>query len=378
MPQMSIMFLAFAAVCVFLYWLISPAYRAYFLALAGSIFLATLDLVSFGLLAGLTCLVYYSHKSESRNRIYPLVLAFLVLLFCGVRIEQLLQRATEAGHWLVFLGFGFYVLKLIHYRVEQQAGTFRPHGLLQFYNYMLFFPTITIGPIHRFEEFLRSERRIRWDDALFARGLERMLYGYAKVVILANWLMAIQLMPALGAVRSQAASLFLDSAAYGFHLYFTFAGFSDIAIGLALLFGYQVGENFDRPFLKRNIGEFWQSWHMSLSSWCRQYVFLPMYSKSRNLMVAMVASMVTLGLWHEFSLRFLLWGVYHGLGITAFRWYQRKLRPKLPPVESRAAKLLARSAAVALTFAFVIVGFTIPRSSSVSEIVQNFRTLLGV
>ena len=183
---------------------------------------------------------------------------------------------------------------------------------------MLFFPTITIGPINRFEDFLRSERRLRWDNAQFAKGLERILYGYAKVVILANWLIGVQLLPLINQVapESPAVSLLLDSASYGFLLYFTFAGFSDIAIGLSFLFGYQVGENFNRPFLKPNIGEFWQSWHMSLSAWCRQYVFLPMYTKTRNLAIAMVSAMMTLGLWHEFSFRFLLLGC-----VSRFRNY---------------------------------------------------------
>jgi alginate O-acetyltransferase complex protein AlgI len=245
---------------------------------------------------------------------------------------------------------------------------------------MLFFPTILIGPIHRFEDFLRSGRRLRWDGMQFARGLERILYGYAKVVIVANWLIAVQAMSLVNRFHpeSQALSLLLDSAIYGFHLYFTFSGFSDIAIGCGLLFGYQICENFDRPFLKPNIGEFWQSWHMSLSAWCRQYVFLSIYSRWRNLAIAMVATMVTLGLWHEFSLRFLLWGVYHGIGLSIFRWYQRSIRPRFPELQNRLLKPIAYAGAVLLTFTFVIVGFTIPRSTSMAEMMSNFRTLLGI
>jgi D-alanyl-lipoteichoic acid acyltransferase DltB (MBOAT superfamily) len=379
MPQMSILFLAFTAATVIIYWLIPVNWRVSFLAIASSLFLATLDLISFAILATLTAIIYYSSHVENKDRNYPLIIAGLLLLFCGVRIAQLLQRADHLKHWLVFLGFGFYILKLIHYRIESQAGTFRPHNFLQFYTYMMFFPTITIGPINRFEDFQRSERRMRWDDVQLAKALERILYGYAKVVILANWLIGIQLLPLLGLINpdDRILALLLDSAGYGIMLYLTFAGFSDIAIGTSLLFGYQVGENFDHPFLKPNIGEFWQSWHMSLSSWCRQYVFLPIYTKSRNLAVAMLAAMMTLGLWHEFSLRFLLWGFYHGAGITMFRWYQRNLKPKLPVFQSTGMKLLARSAAVALTFVFVVVGFTIPRSSSLTQIFENFKLLLG-
>ena len=377
MPQMSILFLTFSAAAVLVYWLIPRKWQGVFLAVASSIFLASLDLVSFALLAVLTLIVYFSAE---RKNVYVLSLVGLLLLFCGVRIAQLLQRTDQIKHWLVLLGFGFYILKLIHYRVERQAGTFRDHHVLQFFNYMLFFPTITIGPINRFEDFLRSERRLRWDSIQFAKGMERILYGYAKVVIVANWLIAVQLLPFLNQVipETGALSLLVDSAAYGFLLYFNFAGFSDIAIGLALLFGYSVGENFNHPFLKPNIGEFWQSWHMSLSAWCRQYVFLPTYTMTRNLAIAMITAMMTLGLWHEFSLRFLLWGVYHGAGLAAYRWYQHRLKPKMPLVQSPFMKHIAHGAAVALTFAFVIVGFTIPRSSSFTEIVNNFKVLFGL
>ena len=180
---------------------------------------------------------------------------------------------------------------------------------------MSFFPTITIGPIHRFEDFLKSERRVRWSDQDFANGLERILYGYAKVIVVANWLVAAQLDSAIEKLpQNTSLSVFAESMSYGFYLYFAFAGYSDIAIGISLLLGYQICENFNYPFLKRNIGEFWQSWHMSLSSWCRQYVFLPIFAKWRNLPLALIGAMLAIGLWHEFSVRFLLWGVYHGLG----------------------------------------------------------------
>src|SRR5205085_10670856 len=170
MPQMSVLFLAFTACAVLIYWLIPESRRPLFLAFCSSLFLAGLDWVSFALLVLLTAVVYQSSQEQGRQPSYRMILAALLALFCAVRITQLTQRIDQAKHWLVFLGFGFYILKLIHYRVERKAGTFREHTFLDFYNYMLFFPTITIGPINRFEYFLRSGRRARWDDRLFAGG----------------------------------------------------------------------------------------------------------------------------------------------------------------------------------------------------------------
>ena len=113
MPQMSILFLAFAAAALLMYWLIPAKWRGMFLAIVSSIFLASLDLVSFALLITLTFLIYFSAEKKSN---YVLILIGLILLFCGVRIAQLLQRFDQPKHWLVLLGFGFYVLKLIHYQ----------------------------------------------------------------------------------------------------------------------------------------------------------------------------------------------------------------------------------------------------------------------
>jgi len=379
MPQLTLLFAGFSAAAVLPYWLVPARYRRILMAAASSLFLIFLDLRSYLLLAALTTCIFLSRKKTRRGANFLFALSGLLIVFCGVRTAQLIQRMDHGNHWLVLLGFGFYILKLIHYSIEQHAGSFREHDFLDFYNYMLFFPTITIGPIHRFEEFLRSERRLRWDDQIFAGGLERILYGYIKVVVIANWLIAIQVLALITKYfpNPSAWSVILDSVSYGFHLYFSFSGFSDIAIGLAALFGYQVGENFDHPFLKQNIGAFWQSWHISLSTWCRQYVFLPIFSKSRSLPLALLASMITLGLWHEFSPRFLLWGAYHGIGILVWRLYQRTIKPALPLPENRIIAGTAIAFSTALTFSFVMIGFTIPRSASMTELAQNFQLILG-
>src|SRR5690606_22484260 len=98
-------------------------------------------------------------------------------------------------------------------------------------------------------------------------------------------------------------------------LYFKFSGYSDIAIGVSRLLGFRVMENFHYPFIAQNIGDFWKRWHISLSSWCRDYAYMPVWSRLRNGALAALASMLILGLWHELSWRYLAWGLYHGAGI---------------------------------------------------------------
>ncbi len=380
MPQLTFLFLAFSAGVVLAYWLIPPDWRSVFLAISGSVFLACLDSVSFVILCLLTVIVFFHARKPAMGAGHHLVVPGLLLLLCAARLTPLIRTQWRMAHLVVLLGLGFYLLKLIHYWIEMRANSFRPHRFLDFYNFMIFFPTVTIGPIHRFEDFLRSARRNRWNQQMFANGLERILYGYVKVIVIANWLIALQMLTLVSKWQPVPAgfSIVLDSLIYGLHVYFTFAGYSDIAIGLSFLLGYQMCENFNYPFLKSNIGEFWQSWHMSLSAWCRQYVFLPCFAKWRNLPIALVATMAAIGLWHEFSIRFLLWGLYHGFGILIWRWYQSRLLPRLPHLENRMWKGIGTTFSTALTFTFVIVGFTIPRSSSFTEIVRNFQSIIGL
>jgi alginate O-acetyltransferase complex protein AlgI len=375
-PQLHLAFLGYAAVLILVYWLLPARLQNIFLAAASSAFLIFLDAISFLVLTTLIVFAFaYSRRPQSR--LFGVCLAAPLLLFCGIRTLQMLNRSGYAVSIMVLTGFGFYALKLIHYVVESRAGTFRTHRFLDFFNYMIFFPTILIGPIHLFDTFLKSQRRVQWNEQTFASGLERILYGYGKVIILANWLVATRFDSIVQKLEPGALSVLAQSVVHGFNLYFAFAGYSDIAIGLALLLGFNVGENFNHPFLKANIGEFWQSWHMSLSAWCRKYVFLPMYAQWRMMSIALIGTMLAIALWHEFSLRFFLWGIYHGAGILIWRTYQKFAKPYLTSMHGRAWRVFGRAVSILGTFLFVMVGFTIPRSDSFQEIIQNFQTLFG-
>src|SRR5262245_56288725 len=140
-----------------------------------------------------------------------------------------------------------------------------------------------VGPINRFQEFQRSFRRRRWDSAEFSAGCERLLYGYVKIVCLSTYLVSNKLAPlASRTALGPAAKAYLGCLIYGLNLYLLFSGYSDVAIGFARMLGLRVGENFHYPFLARNINEFWQRWHISLSTWCRDYVYLPCLALGRS------------------------------------------------------------------------------------------------
>ena len=371
MPQLDLWYLAAAAVFVALYWLVPRAGQRWVLAAGSSAFLGYLDPVSLALAGGCAVATWWTSRDATRGQRAPVGLA-LLLLFCVVRVGEVSDDLLE--EWVIFApaGFGFYVLRLAHYRIEALRGGFEPHGPLDVFNYLLFFPTILVGPIHRFDVWQREDRRRRWDPALFAEGLERVLYGYVKVVAIANWLVFNRGLFVDLAGWAPAAITLFECLQYGLYLYFAFAGFSDIAIGLGRLLGFRIGENFDWPFFQRNIGDFWRSWHISLSEWCRRYVFLPVMARWRAPTLAVFASMTTLGLWHAFTWQYLLWGAYHAVGIAVFRLWQRVA----PAPAGHGAALAMRAAATTLTFAFVTLGFVITKNVSLDALLIDVEDLL--
>lgn len=276
----------------------------------------------------------------------------------------------------VLLGASFYLLRLAHYLIEAGKRSLPDHSLPHFLAWVFFLPTLMVGPINRFPEFLRDEHRRRWDPKLFIGGLERILFGHFKVIVLANYLVQTKLAVVAEQAGGDATRLgaYLNCLVYGLDLYFRFGGTCDVAIGLAALLGFRIAENFDHPFLRPNINRFWQSWHMSLSSWCRDYVFAPIAFSLRRPAAGILASMLIFGLWHEISPRYVVWGVYHGLGILAWQLWQR-IRRSLP-ASLTLPRPIGTPLATFVTVNFVILSFAITRSETLAGAFAIFTTLL--
>ncbi|HYD32716.1 MAG TPA: MBOAT family O-acyltransferase [Azospirillaceae bacterium] len=275
------------------------------------------------------------------------------------------------------LGLSYYALRCLHYLIESYKGRLPPHGFGEFAGYLFFLPTLVAGPIHRFPDYLRDRRDPRRGAAALSRGLERILYGYVHIVVFGNWLVSLKLrglVDSLGPERARLAE-YLDCLRFGANVYFQFAGYSSIAIGFALLLGFRVIENFNWPFLARNIADFWRRWHISLSSWCRDYVYMPVVALTRDVSLAALASMLVLALWHELSPRYVAWGLYHGLGVVAWQGFQ-KARRRLPPVRSEAGRAVALALSVAVTANFVILSFAITKEPSLREAVRVYVLIL--
>jgi D-alanyl-lipoteichoic acid acyltransferase DltB (MBOAT superfamily) len=381
MHFVSLVWLGWLTGTVALYWIVPQAWRDIWLIAVSLAFLLVHAPESALLLVSFALLTYACGEKGGRQRGSWIVLAAVVIL--GVlSYYKVTVRASPEDLFhevLMPMGLSYYSFRCFHYLFERFRGTLPAHTFREFLSYLFFLPTLVVGPIHRFKPFLHDHHTKRWRSDLLSEGMERILYGYVKVAVLANFLFATQMTRLIGSLDPQATTrlLYLEMIRGALNLYWQFAGFSDIAIGFALLLGYRVMENFDHPYAQANIGDFWRSWHISLTSWCRDYVFLPMLGLTRNPYIANIATFLAIGLWHEVSVRFIVWALYHAAGVIVWREFQalkRRLgRPKLRPGVLAA---VGRGASIALTFHFVGFGFLIARQPSLAAMLDSFRRLL--
>ncbi|MCD7841048.1 MAG: MBOAT family protein, partial [Lachnospiraceae bacterium] len=235
------------------------------------------------------------------------------------------------------IGISFYTFQTMSYTIDVYRGDARVQkNLISYGAYVVMFPQLIAGPIVRYstiEEELRSRKESIGE---FADGAQRFMIGLAKKVLLANnagslWdsisAMTVSEIPVLTA--------WLGLAAYTFQIYFDFSAYSDMAIGLGHMFGFAFPENFNYPYISKSITEFWRRWHISLSTWFREYVYIPLGGNRvstachiRNLMIVWLLT----GVWHGASWNFVAWGVYYGILLVVEKYFLNARLEKLPEV----------------------------------------------
>ncbi|WP_436643535.1 MBOAT family O-acyltransferase [Microbaculum sp. FT89] len=246
------------------------------------------------------------------------------------------------------IGISFYTFQAMSYVFDVARGAARPaRSLVDFALYVSMFPQLVAGPIVRYATIAEAlvERRTRFDD--FAEGAQRFALGLVKKVVIADSVAPI----ADAAFATSSGDLTFSAAwiglvAYTIQIYFDFSGYSDMAIGLGRILGFRFPENFDRPYSAHSITEFWRRWHMSLSSWFRDYLYIPLGGNRggalRTYANLWIVFLVT-GLWHGAAWTFVLWGAWHGLLLVAERltgWRELTLRTLPAVIGARALTLL--------------------------------------
>jgi len=302
----------------------------------------------------------------------------ILALFIILKTEPLtLLASTMLREWagqsgdlasamdIPWLGFSYLAFRLIHTLRDHQLGKLPPYTLGEFVSYAIFFPTYTAGPIDRSQRFIQElshptttmdadktpdnnktgiTTRASLEINNIGWGGYRIIWGIFKKFVLADSLALIALSSQNALQVSSSGWMWILLYAYALRIYFDFSGYTDIALGLGRLLGFKLPENFNHPYLKRNLTTFWNSWHITLAQWFRAYFFNPitrsMRSRKRQLpawamiIIAQLSTMLLIGLWHGVTWNFAIWGLWHGVGLFVHNRWTNWSRPWLASMDS--------------------------------------------
>ncbi|GGG61884.1 MBOAT family O-acyltransferase [Paenibacillus radicis (ex Gao et al. 2016)] len=233
------------------------------------------------------------------------------------------------------IGISFYTFQSMSYIIDVYRGTVKAQrNWLDFATFVSLFPQLVAGPIVQYSTVAEQLRNRKVTTELFAEGVRRFTIGLAKKVLLANNIGLLwDTISGTNPLMMPALMAWLGIVAFAFQIYFDFSGYSDMAIGLGLMFGFRFNENFNRPYTAQSITDFWRRWHISLSTWFRDYVYIPLGGNRRGLLMQLrnilIVWMLT-GFWHGASWNFLLWGLYFGVLLIGEKMFLLKLLQRLP------------------------------------------------
>lgn len=270
------------------------------------------------------------------------------------------------------IGISFYTFQTMSYTIDVylgQAGAQK--NLVQFGAYVAMFPQLVAGPIVKYKDISGQLADRNVTAERFSYGISRFITGLSKKVLLANNIGMVweQISGGNLAVLS-AAEAWIGAAAFSFQIYFDFSGYSDMAIGLGELFGFHFQENFNHPYRSKSMTEFWRRWHISLGTWFREYVYIPL-GGSRKGMKRQLCNLLIVwcltGLWHGASWNFLVWGLYFGVFLTAEKLFLLRRLEALPGWVSHAYCLI-----------FVAVSWVIFAFDSMADVCTYVKSMFGL
>jgi alginate O-acetyltransferase complex protein AlgI len=389
----------------------SPSFLFVFLPLAAALYFAARGMAARNLVLLILSLAFYAwgepvmvlvmlgsigfnwlaargiDRCEGRARLFALWAAVAVNLaalavfkyadFVAGNLEALLHvfgwpgLGMKGGQIALPLGISFFTFHALSYLIDVYRRRFAANpNLRQIALYIAFFPQLIAGPIVRYRTIARrlAFRRHSWGRA--SAGLRLVVIGLAMKVLVAD-----PLAPVADAVFDHAASpgllaAWAGTAAYTLQIYFDFAGYSLMAIGMGVVFGFSLPRNFDLPYRSRSITEFWRRWHMTLSAWFRDYLYVPLGGNRLGALKTyrnLLAVFLLCGLWHGASWTFVLWGLWHGLFLVLERTGLKRVLQRLPAVIGWAYALCA-----------VMLGWVLFRAPTLSAAVQIWRGLIGL
>lgn len=388
----SILFVAYFLPVFLVLYFISPRRWKNAVALIGSIAFYLWGEPSFGILVllflvvdyYLVRLLYYSQAKLKKILLATVIalnlstlLIFKYLNFFSSNLHNLLQSLGSESDWLVEIalpiGISFITFQKISYAVDVYRGQSEPmHRFVDYGLYILFFPQLIAGPIVRYNEIENQirDRQNSENAENRLRGLFRFVLGLSKKLIIANPLGAFvdEVFIALpGGIGSSLA--WIGIIAYSLQIYFDFSAYSDMAIGIGRMLGFRLPENFQFPYIANSITDFWRRWHITLSRWMRDYLYIPLGGNRRsarrtylNLWLVFLLS----GLWHGAAWTFVIWGVFHGAFLVIERLGLSHFMERWP-----------RLVRIAWTYLLVLIGWVFFRAKDLSEALNYLGEMIS-
>jgi D-alanyl-lipoteichoic acid acyltransferase DltB (MBOAT superfamily) len=282
--------------------------------------------------------------------------------------------------WLFTLSLSYYCFQQLSYTIDIFRRDVEPtSSFLTYLSAATFFPSLTAGPINRLSDLIdKLKRPFSLDDTRSARALLLVASGLIKKLLIAQFLSDNLVNTVLDTPKLYSGLEVLIAVwGYAFELYYDFSGYTDIAMGSALLLGIQVPENFRRPYSSANLAEFWRKWHITFSQWLRDYVYFSLPSERRIAAAKFINPVITMllgGLWHGFGWTFLIWGAMHGVMLAITRGWQ-DWRKRVNRKATGVAAAAGRYAVIFFTFQFVCATWVFFRADTVSDAVDVFSRI---
>ena len=390
----SLIFLIFLPIVFFGYWFVFKNLRVqnFFIVIASYFFYGWWDwrFLILILLTTFTCftsgiLLSRQRSAAARRWICGINIGFNLGLLCFFKYfnffsENLRILFTQFGYqldWftldvLLPVGISFYTFQAISYPIDVYRGQVKPtKDFIAFTGFISFFPQLVAGPIERSTQLLPQflkKRTFNYYDAV--DGMRQILWGMFKKVVIADncAFLANKVFENYGNCGS--LELIIGACAFSFQIYGDFSGYSDIAVGVAKLFGIRLNMNFHYPYFSRNIAEFWRRWHISLNTWFRDYVYIPLgggrdgvYKKVRNVFIVFALS----GLWHGANWTFIVWGIYCWLLFLPLILFAKNYRYKNIVASNRSLPSFKEIGMMLSNFCLVTIGWIIFRSENLED-----------
>lgn len=337
------------------------------LLFASFVFIAYSSWIALVVILAVSLITWFCGKQKNKVWQYlGIILLIMVLIF---------YKFADANRLniIVPLGVSFFTFSAISYLADISKSEYEATDFMHVALYLSFFPKLTSGPLQKasvfFEQIDNQDRNKNITRQKLFEGLQIYCFGLFKKLVLADRLSVFVNEVYATPAAFSGLSILLALISYSLQIYFDFSGYSDMAIGTGKMLGFELPKNFNMPYLSQNVTEFWRRWHISLSTWIRNYIYIPLggnrkgkFRQNLNLLIAMTLC----GLWHGATINFVLWGFLHGVALLIHKQFSRTFK-----IESKIWKIFATF----ITFIFVSLLWVLFRSENVSETLMIYSRL---